>query len=179
MIDIINKILYYSNNIKLLDNKFNINHIKILRLLASNDFNIEFIINDKDFKSIDNVVQILKDFFSLKVSPINNDIINSKSLEIKEEFVDFLVKYYIKKRVFYLYIYILLTNKNTINKDIKVNIASLNQIKDEIKDPRNKEIINDTIEKLKLSEVQNKRQADEYRNFAFKILPSIINMEST
>ena len=38
MIDIINKIIYYSNNIKLLDSKFDINHITILRLLTLSKF---------------------------------------------------------------------------------------------------------------------------------------------
>lgn len=178
MIDIINKIIYYSNNIKLLDTKFNINHITILRLLASNDFNIELIINDKNFKNIQNILEVLKDFLSLKVSSLNNNVINSKSFEIKEEFIDFLVKYYIKKRVFYLYIFVLLNNKTSPSKDIKIDISSLNQIKEDIKDPKAKQVINDTIDKLKLSQEQYKKQASEYKNFVYKILPSIINMES-
>lgn len=183
MRDIINKVVYYSNNIKKLNNSFDKDHIKILKLISTDEFNFKLIINDKIFKDINNKLIILKELLLIEMERPDSNFLNSKTQEIKDDFVDFLAKYFIKKRIFYLYIYVLLNSKNN-NTYVQNNIDDLNKIKKDIEktnDPNKKKIIEsleNTINNLNIQLSNEKNIKEEYKRFVTKIIPAISNIDS-
>lgn len=157
----------YSKNIKKLNDEFGQDHLTILNLIRGVNFNFNSIINDNKFNEIKNLSDVLKDMMTMDTNKLQNSVINSVNMKINDSFLEFLVKYFIKKRTFYLYVYVLL--KNTIHSQNNILLES-------IKDTDNKKEINDIVDKIK---EENNKKIDEYNRFITRILPMIAGLEKS
>ena len=162
-----NKMNIYSNDIKKLNTKFGNDHMTILNLIKGSTFDFNSIITNDKFNEIKNLSEVLKDMVTLNIDKLQNDVINSTNIEINDNFLDFLTKYFIKKRTFYLYVYVLI--KNIIDSQNNLLLES-------IKNTDNKEEINTIVDKIK---EENSKKLKEYNRFIEIILPKIVSMQKS
>lgn len=93
-------------------------HKLVVEALALNQLDIrksfDKLATGKDLTKEPDILNAVKDVSMIKIDYMDSyDAFNSKTLKVKNQLIDFLARYLIKRRATYLYIYMLLQQKNT------------------------------------------------------------------
>lgn len=116
---ILQKLIEYQSYPTQLDPTLNtVLHEQIVKSIANNQLDIRTsfheIAANKDLTKETEILKSVRDVSMIKIEYMDSyDAFNTKSYKVKPKLIDFLGKYLIKRRATYLFIYMLLQQKNT------------------------------------------------------------------
>jgi hypothetical protein len=161
---------------------------KIIKSLVTNDLNIvtsfRELIKDTNV-DLTEILIAVKNISMIKVEYMNSyDAFNAKSFKIKPEVIDFLGRYLIKRRATYLYIYMLLQQKNAellnISKklDEKFQNVQYLTLSDNQKISVNLKLLKELMSKLEIElGPENKELLEKINNIFTNLINFGINQE--